>query len=202
MDPMPEATPTPADPSSDMNEAGPRLRAIRLARGLTLADVAWEAEVSKGFLSLLERGRSRVSVPTLLRICQAMEISIGSLFAYPAETIVTGGTLLQMGGVGISEYLLTPQHEQLIQVMRTVLKPGGGSDGAYRLSATTIFVIVLRGQLNLTVDGEHRPLNAGESTTFPAGQLHEWSNGSNSETEVMWVIAPPLAGEANAPYSR
>lgn len=184
------------DLPSDMNEAGPRLRAIRLARGLTLAEVAREADVTKGFLSLLERGRCRVSVPTLLRICQAMEISIGSLFEYPAETIVRGGTPLQMGGVDINEYLLTPENEQLIQVMRTVLKPGGGSDGAYSLAATTIFAIVVRGRLALTVDSLPRPLNAGESTTFSAALLHEWSNQTDSETEVIWVIAPPLSREA------
>lgn len=189
---MSRAQPARSDAASGMNEAGPRLRTFRLARGLTLAEIAERSDLTKGFLSLLERGHSRVSVPTLLRICDAIGISIGALFEYPAETVVRGGSHLQMGGVDISEYLLTPRDEKLIQVMRTVLRPGGGSDGPYRLEATTIFAIVLRGRLDLTVDSIPRPLEAGESTTFSARLLHEWSNPCNSETEVIWVIAPPL----------
>lgn len=187
----PQATHTP-EASSGMNEAGPRLRQLRLARRLTLLHVAEKAGVTKGFLSLLERGHSRVSVPTLLRICQAIGISIGSLFEYPAETVVREGSPLQMGGLDIDEYLLTPGDEELIQVIRTVLRPGGGSDGSYSLDAVTIFAIVLRGQLELIVDSAPRPLAAGESTTFSARFMHEWSNPTDSETEVLWVIAPPL----------
>jgi transcriptional regulator with XRE-family HTH domain len=180
------------DTSSGMNEAGPRLRQLRKSRKLTLLEVAERSGVTKGFLSLLERGHSRVSVPTLLRICDAIGITIGSLFDYPVETVVREGSPLDMGGVDIDEYLLTPRDEELIQVMRTLLRPGGGSDGAYALDAVTIFVIVLRGQLDLIVDSVPRPLSAGESTTFSARLLHEWSNATDSETEVLWVIAPPL----------
>ena len=180
------------DASSGMNEAGPRLRQLRLSRKLTLVDVADRSGVTKGFLSLLERGHSRVSVPTLLRICDAIGVTIGSLFDYPAETVVRRGSPVQMGGVDIDEYLLTPRHEESIQVMRTLLRPGGGSDGAYVLDAVTIFAFVLRGQLDLIVDSVPRPLAVGESTTFSARLLHEWSNPTDSETEVLWVIAPPL----------
>ncbi|MBG6106911.1 helix-turn-helix domain-containing protein [Frigoribacterium sp. CG_9.8] len=180
------------DASSGMNEAGQRLRQLRLARKLTLLEVAERTGVTKGFLSLLERGHSRVSVPILLRICEAIGIHIGSLFEYPDETVVREGSRLQMGGVDIDEYLLTPRDEELIQVMRTRLRAGGGSAGAYTLAATTIFVTVLQGQLDLIVDSVPRPLLAGESTTFSARLLHEWSNPGNSPAEVLWVIAPPL----------
>jgi transcriptional regulator with XRE-family HTH domain len=189
---MPHQPPDAPDASSGMNQAGPRLRRLRLARRLTLVEVAERSGVTKGFLSLLERGHSRVSVPTLLRICEAIDISIGALFDFPGETVVRTGSPLQMGGVDIDEYLLTPRDEELVQVMRTVLRPGGGSGGAYALDAVTIFAFVLRGRLDLIVDSVPRPLGAGESTTFSARLLHEWWNPGDSETEVLWVIAPPL----------
>ena len=173
-------------------EAGPRLRQLRLSRKLTLLDVAERSGVTKGFLSLLERGRLRVSVPTLLRICEAIGINIGSLFDYPAETFEREGSPVQMGGADIDECFLTPRDEELIQVMCTLLRPGGGSAGAHTLDAVTIFAIALRGQLDLIVDSVPLPLAVGESTTFSARLLHEWSNPADSETEVLWVIAPPL----------
>ncbi|WP_029137816.1 helix-turn-helix domain-containing protein [Nakamurella lactea] len=181
------------DQHSGMDEAGPRLRAARVAKGLTLAAVAEQAGISKGFLSLAERGRTRVSVPNLLAICAALDISIGSLFAYPDSTVVGRGSRLQMGGIGVDEYLLTPAEQPHLQVMRTRLQPGGGSGGAYRLDSETVFALVLAGALQIVVDGEPRLLAEGESTTYPARSLHEWINPSESDgAEVIFVFAPPL----------
>ncbi len=182
------------DESSGMHRAGPRLRGIRQAKGLTLAAVATEAGVTKGFLSLVERGLTRVSVPTLLGICAALDVTIGSLFDYPEQTVVGTGSVLQMGGIDIREYLLTAASQQHLQVMRTVLQPGGGSGGSYRLDTETVFAYVLRGALEVTVDGEPRLLHQGESTTYPARAEHGWSNPSRAETEVLFVFAPPLPG--------
>lgn len=180
------------DPADGMRDVGPSLRRIRQSQGLLLTAVAEQAGVSKGFLSLAERGQTRVSVPTLLRICAVLGVPIGSLFAYPSERILHGGTPLYMGGVDLQEFLLTPADEPHVQVMRTVMQPGGGSDGAYTLDAETIFVIVLVGRLELDVDGERLILDTGDTTTFSARSRHNWRNPLDTETEVLWVIAPPL----------
>jgi transcriptional regulator with XRE-family HTH domain len=179
-----------------MERVGPRLREARQQRGLTLTAVAEQAGVTKGFLSLAERGRTRVSVPTLLRLCEALAIPLGSLFDYPDSVVVANGAgaRLEMGGLDITEYLLTPSNERYIQVMQTILRPGGGSGGSYTLAAETVFVIVLRGQLRLCVDGQERELGERDSTTFSARLPHSWENPTGDETEVLWVIAPPLPG--------
>ena len=189
-----------------MERVGPRLRAARQQRGLTLTAVAGQAGVSKGFLSLAERGKTRVSVPTLLRICEALAIPLGGLFDYPDSVVVANGAgaRLEMGGLGITEYLLTPADERYVQVMQTILEPGGGSGGAYTLAAETVFVIVLRGELALTVDGQPRALAERDSTTFSARLPHSWHNPGDVVTEVLWVIAPPLPqrGLADDPRAR
>lgn len=175
-----------------MENVGPELRRIRVARGLSVTEVAESACVTKGFLSLAERGKTRVSVPVLLRICDVLDITIGSLFDYPDEPIVHGGVPLYMGGADLQEYLLTPIDEKWVQVMRTTMQPGGGSDGAYTLDAESIFVVVLQGSLTLEVGDEVRTLEVGDSTTFSARTPHNWFNPLDSESQVMWVISPPL----------
>lgn len=196
-------------PSADSNRAGmedvgPQLRATRQAKGLSVTYVAEQAGVTKGFLSLAERGKTRVSVPVLLRICDVLGITIGSLFTYPDEPIVHGGVPLYMGGVDLQEYLLTPHDEKWVQVMRTTMQPGGGSDGAYTLEAESIFVVVLQGKLSLEVGGETRILDTGDSTTFSARTPHNWFNPLSTESQVMWVISPPLpfAGENESAENR
>ncbi|CAB4628752.1 unannotated protein [freshwater metagenome] len=187
-----------------MEDVGPKLRSTRLAQGLSVTFVAKQAGVTKGFISLAERGKTRVSVPVLLRICEVLGISIGSLFTYPDEPIVHGGIPLYMGGVDLQEYLLTPHDEKWVQVMRTTMQPGGGSDGAYTLDAESIFVVVLQGQLSLDVGGDIRILNTGDSTTFSARTPHNWFNPLSTESQVMWVISPPLplVGEATTTANR
>ncbi len=182
------------DPATGMHRAGPRLREIRQEQHRSLAEVAERSGVTKGFLSQAERGLTRVSVPTLLAICRALNVTIGTLFDYPDATVVGAGTVLQMGGLGVTEFLLTPADQGHLQVMRTVVQPGGGSGGTYRLDSEAVFAFVLRGELRISVDGDERVVRAGESTTYPAGSDHGWRNPGTGETEVLFVFAPPLPG--------
>jgi transcriptional regulator with XRE-family HTH domain len=93
----------PAGRASDVEgSAGAHLRAIRLGRGLSLTEVATQADVTKGFLSQLERGLTSASVPTLLRICETLQVGVGDLFSYPDEKVLSGGTRIDMGGEGVA----------------------------------------------------------------------------------------------------
>jgi transcriptional regulator with XRE-family HTH domain len=177
-----------------MSRLGPKLRDARRNKALTLEEVADRAGVTKGFLSLVERGRAAISVPNLLRVCEALGVSVGSLFDYPDADVVRSGlgAPLEMGGEGIREYLLTPAAERHVQVMRTVLEPGGGSGGAYTLESETVFVVVVRGSLHLAVDGREFLLEAGDCHTFSARSAHAWDNPAPHESEVLWSIAPPI----------
>ena len=100
-----------------------------------------------------------------------------------------------MGGEDLQEYLLTPIDEKNVQVMRTTMQAGGGSGGAYTLDAESIFVVVTQGQLVLEIEGEERILDTGDSTTFSARKSHNWHNPLDTESQVLWVISPPLPFE-------
>ncbi|WP_409185953.1 helix-turn-helix domain-containing protein [Amycolatopsis sp. VS8301801F10] len=171
---------------------GARLREIRLGRRMSLSDVATRAELTKGFLSQLERGLTSVSVPTLLRICDVLRIGVGELFSYPEEEVPTGGSRIDMGGEGVAEYVLTPAGSTAFQVFRSVVEPGGGTGGPYRLEGTTIFALGLRGSTRLIVGGETRMLSAGVSTSFSGDTFHQFDNPGTTVSEILWVLSPPL----------
>lgn len=172
--------------------AGAQLRKIRLDRGLSLTEVAHRAEVTKGFLSQWERGLTSVSVPTLLRVCEVLRIGVGELFTHPDEQVVEGGSRIDMGGEGVAEYLLTPADTAAFQVFRSVIEPGGGTGGPYRLATTTIFAMGLSGSTRLIVGDETRMLSAGVSTSFSGQTLHQFDNPGTTASEVLWVLSPPL----------
>ena len=62
-------------------QLGPRIRALRQARRLTLRDVADRAGVTESFLSQVERDVTSPSIATVGRIARALDLSIAQLFA-------------------------------------------------------------------------------------------------------------------------
>src|ERR1700688_449384 len=153
------------DAGPDVARIGAQLRAARLAARKSMADVAEEAGLTKGFLSKLERDLTHVSVASLIRLCDALGVSVGSLFQPSKGEVVRADErpTINFGGTGIKEYLLTPVHERRVQAILSDLEPGGGSgDEPYALPADVEFVFVLAGQLQITVAGEQITLEQGD----------------------------------------
>lgn len=183
-----------ADP--DVTRIGAQLRAARLAARKSMAEVAEQAGLTKGFLSKLERDLANVSVASLIRICAALNISVGSLFQASKGEVVRRGAYqpINFGGTGVREYLLTPSGEKRVQAILSYIEPGGGSgDEPYSLPADVEFVFVLAGQLQISLAGEDVTLERGDAFTFPAGSQHTfrgiWAAG---RTQVLWVFSPAL----------
>src|SRR6266568_8228895 len=154
---------------------GAQLRAARLASRRSMAEVAAQSGLTKGFLSKLERDLTSVSVASLMRLCDALGISVGSLFQAAKGEVVRRGEYppINFGGTGVRQYLLTPSGEKRVQAILSDIEPGGGSgDEPYALPADVEFVFVLAGQLQISLAGEHVTLEQGDAFTFPAGSQH------------------------------
>ena len=68
------------DLPADTRTLGADLRALRRARGLTLAGLAEVLGRSVGWLSQVERDLSTPSVSDLRQIAKALDVSVSSLF--------------------------------------------------------------------------------------------------------------------------
>jgi transcriptional regulator with XRE-family HTH domain len=69
---------------------GARLRAQRLARGISLRQFARDLDVSASFISQLETGKAQPSVATLFAICSALDITTDELFENEAASANSG----------------------------------------------------------------------------------------------------------------
>lgn len=76
---------------SDTDEAllladfGQRLRAVRVARGLNLNQLALLTGISAPALSLIETGKRDPRLTTLHRLSTALRLSLGDLLGAPSE---------------------------------------------------------------------------------------------------------------------
>jgi transcriptional regulator with XRE-family HTH domain/quercetin dioxygenase-like cupin family protein len=63
-----------------LDNLGSRLKRVRLNAGLTLRELARQADVSPSFVSQIENGKSQPSVATLYAFAQLLNVSIDELF--------------------------------------------------------------------------------------------------------------------------
>jgi transcriptional regulator with XRE-family HTH domain len=182
----------PHDPAEAL--IGARLRAARQAAGLTLAAVAEEAGLTKGFLSRLERDEVSPSVASLVTVCGVLGIGVGQLFQAPETSLVRAGDAppINFGGQGLREYLLTAGSQRQLQVIRSVVEPGGGGGPElYALDCEAEFVYVVAGELRLVLPGDTVDLAVGDAFTMPGATPHTWVNPSeDTAAEVLWVLSP------------
>ena len=67
------------DQSDFYRTIGARIKEIRVAKGLTQADVAEKANLSSPVISSLENGRSKIWLVTFAKICEALQVSANDI---------------------------------------------------------------------------------------------------------------------------
>ena len=166
---------------------------------MTLDTLATETGLSKGYLSQIERGLSSPSVKALHSISRALGVTISWFFAAQDNSdngmrkyVVRAGARRTLHyKSGIVDQLLTPTLDGALEVLRCVFPPGSESGKETYTHHGEEAGIVLSGQLDLWIDGEHVCLTEGDSFAFPSTVPHRYENRGRTETVVIWVITPP-----------
>jgi transcriptional regulator with XRE-family HTH domain len=189
-----DAAPVPPAPAEV--DLGARIRALRVARGETLRQLAAQAGVTESFLSQVERGVASPSIASVQRIARALGQSIAELFTEddPAGSLVRVGDRRRVvyQGLGAVDEFLTRATDGRLQVIMSTIEPGGGTgDEAYTHDSDEEVVIVLEGSLDLWVGPEHYRLEAGDAVTHPSRVPHRNTNPGPGVARVLFCITPP-----------
>jgi transcriptional regulator with XRE-family HTH domain len=195
----PDATPAPAGAGDPVAALGPRIRALRQQRELTLARLAAQSGLSVGHLSQVERGLSTPSIPQLQQISHAMGVTIGWFFesgplrdAEEDRVVVRAGRrkLLRMEELGLIDELLVPSLEGTLELLLCTVQPGGGSLENYTHQGEEAG-LVLSGSLDLYVDDKLHVLESGDSFAFASTRPHRYHNRGLAPARIVWAITPP-----------
>jgi transcriptional regulator with XRE-family HTH domain len=134
---------------------GAKLRAARKSRGLTLDQVARPAGLTKGFVSRLERDDVSPSVASLVAVCEVLGLRVGELFDPPRSAVIRAGEgrLINFGGQGAVERLVTPGTQTALEVIHSVIEPGGtGGEELYTLACDAECAYVLSGCVEVVLE--------------------------------------------------
>ncbi len=176
-------------------QVGPRLRAARRERGLTISEVAEQAGLTAGFISQLERDLTSASLSSLYRICAVLGIRVGNLVDdVPSGQLIRREQQTRRSlAMGNAEHLLlSSRDERRFHVTESHIPPGGSAgDEPYTLPADVELVYVLRGSLELRVGDTTHLLEEGDTLTYSPRDPHTWRNPSASdEATVLWTALP------------
>lgn len=171
---------------------GNRLRAVRVAKGLSARALAARADVTAAYLSRLETGQLSPTVSTLSKVMQALGEPVGVLFDGDSPgPLVRRDARRTIRHHGVADQLLSPTRAGRLEVLETLVVPQGGSgDEPYSHPGDEECIVVLAGQLRVLVHTAAYDLEPGDALTFHCRTPHSWMNPGVDDARALWIITP------------
>jgi transcriptional regulator with XRE-family HTH domain len=193
MEPL-RLSPEPVGAPSHNADLGPALREARKARGLSLTEVAEATGISRSLLSLIETGRSDITIGRLGRLAQLYEIRLADLVPEPRhpDPIVVRSDdrpVIHYTAEGIDVEVLAPQGPKQMQALLATLLPGAKMED-YIVQDNEQFVHVIEGRVRTEFgDGRAIELDAGDSAYYISGEGgHRHANLADGVTRMVIVL--------------
>ncbi|MGV6848247.1 MAG: helix-turn-helix domain-containing protein [Marinibacterium sp.] len=177
---------------------GADLRALRKARGLTLADLADRLDRSVGWLSQVERDLSSPSVSDLRDLASALDVSVSMLFGRARVPTDEAGTIVRHDArravgadiEGLVEELLSPDLTDDFEMVHSTFAPGSRLTQPVRRPTQEVGFLI-SGRLDLDIGGRRFTIEPGDSFRI-RGETFAWANPYDDPAVAIWVIAPPV----------
>jgi transcriptional regulator with XRE-family HTH domain len=172
-----------------LTAVGPRLRALRVRRGNTLAQLSEETGISVSTLSRLESGQRRPTLELLLPLARAHRVPLDELVGAPE----TGDPRIHPRPVvhhGVTSLPLT-RRPGGVQAFKQVYPPGWpGGEPEQRTHEGYDWVYVLSGRLRLVLADHDLVLGPGEVAEFDTRTPHWFGNPGPDPAEVLALFGP------------
>lgn len=176
-------------------DIGNRMKELRMQYGLTQQELADRAELTKGFISQLERNQNTPSVTTLLDIIQCLGTTPAEFFAdeEPEQIVFKESDYFEKINEETQstvEWVVPNAQKNAMEPVRLTLKPGGTSEILDPHSGEE-FGYVIKGTIKVNYGRKSYTVRAGESFYFKANKGHYIENTSGRDAVLIWVSNPP-----------
>ena len=177
-------------------QIGEKIKQLRLQHRLTQEELANRCELSKGFISQLERDLTSPSIATLMDILECLGTNLKDFFSESAEEKLVFGPQdypVKEDDSGSVTWLVPSAQKNSMEPILLELSPGGKSPVLPPLESEE-FGYVLSGRIKLV------NLDAGKVYTVKKGQTfyvkgsfsHCLKNDSAQPARVLWICTPPI----------
>lgn len=172
---------------------GEKLKELRILKGLTQEELADRAELSKGFISQLERDLTSPSIATLMDILQCLGTSIGEFFyETPDEQIVFGKSDYfikeDLELKNKIQWIIPNAQKNMMEPIYLTLEAGGSTypDNPHEGEE---FGFVLQGAVSIHLGNRIHKAKKGEAFYYTSDKTHYLT--SKSGAVILWASSPP-----------
>jgi len=177
-------------------DVGSRLREVRARSGLSQRALAKRSGISNATISLIESGKLNPSVAALKRILDGIQMDLSSFFATETSesepVVYRESELVEIGRGKISYWQVGRKlMGRSMQILHERYAPGSDTGKVTLHHKGEEGGVVIRGHLELSVDGERYVLGPGDAYYFDSSRPHRFRNVGPEECEVVSACSPP-----------
>ena len=177
-------------------QIGDKIRRLRLQRGLTQTELADRCELSKSFISLLERDLTSPSLETLSDLLQTLGCDLPTFFRETGnEKIAFGEEDIFVkedpeGLRGVIRWLIPSAQKNQMEPILVEMGPGGETAEEDPHEGEE-FGYVLSGAIRVVLGDRRERVRKDECFYFRPTAPHRLVNAGKSACRVLWVTTPP-----------
>ncbi len=174
---------------------GEKIKQLRIKNGLTQEELASRCELSKGFISQLERDLTSPSIATLMDILESLGTDLKNFF----NDSVNEKVVFKKDDVFVKEdkdsgyvirWLVSNAQKNTMEPILITLSPSGSSETENPHEGEE-FGYVVSGGITVCLGTQRFKVKKGESFYFKPSVSHKIVNAGKSEAVVLWVSSPP-----------
>lgn len=178
-------------------EIGIKIKNLRNEKDMTLKELSEKSQLSIGFLSQLERGRTTIAVDALERMAEIFDVPLTYFFQLPNKrtnkilrsyeqevfNVEEGGYIHYLLSTDLDDKTFVPRYVEILPQRKDeeiVPYKHEGEEFAY----------ILEGVLTAYIGGEQFELYPGDSLHINSTIEHNWANYTSKKVKLLSVNAP------------
>lgn len=175
-------------------DIGKKLRELRIQNDLTLTDLASRSELTKGFLSQVERNLTTPSIATLEDILEALGTNMSEFFREEEERQIVFQTKDFFEDVQDDytiEWVIPNAQKNEMEPILLTLHPHRKSQ-VLQAHQGEEFGYVLKGNVTLICGSKKYKLKAQETFYLEGTKSHYLYNHGSGDAKILWITTPPV----------
>ena len=183
-----------------VSSIGPKLRELRIQRGMSLQQLAGLSDVSAAAIHKIERGGMVPTITTLLKIAAAFNRPVSYFVEEQAgenrpvahvrkddrSPVFTAHQGIDLAGIS------GPYGRFFLAGAIATVQPDANSGDKAMEHPGEELIFVLDGSFEVEVDGQHFALDEGDSLHFRTDRPHRWHNTTGKPITVVWLALRPF----------
>lgn len=177
-------------------DLGKRVRQLRVKNGLTLEELASRTELTKGFLSQLERNLTSPSISTLEDIVEVLGVNLADFFKEdtPDRVVFTESDYFvdEQDGMTITYIVPNAQKNEMEPLLLVLAQDGESHEVLPHEGEELGYVLQGKVVLENLTRKQSFTIKKGETFYIKGDFRHRIVNKGNSIAKILWISTPPI----------